>query len=153
MTLIKESAKQNVKRFIMVSSLGTTKFGLPASLLNLFWGVLYWKQQAENELIRSGMLYTIVRPGGMERPTDSYKDTHNTVIYPRDSMFSGQISRLQVCSLHITYPTQTPMHSSNEHNCLETQIPAVHVSVLLSKDPVQCFPAVPVPDGSLVYGQ
>lgn len=81
---------------MLVSSLGTTKFGLPASLLNLFWGVLYWKEQAENELIRSGMLYTIVRPGGMERPTDTYKDTHNTVMYARDSMFTGQISRLQV---------------------------------------------------------
>jgi uncharacterized protein YbjT (DUF2867 family) len=97
-TLVQVAAKQSVKRFIMVSSLGTTKFGLPASLLNLFWGVLYWKQQAENELIRSGMLYTIIRPGGMERPRDSYKETHNTVMYPRDKMFTGQISRLQVCS-------------------------------------------------------
>jgi hypothetical protein len=94
--LVETATTTNVKRFIMVTSLGTTKFGWPASALNLFWGVLYWKKQAELALIKSGMLYTIVRPGGMERPTDSYKETHNTVLYPRDSMFGGQVSRLQV---------------------------------------------------------
>jgi hypothetical protein len=32
----------------------------------------------------------------MERPTDSYKRTHNVVIKPRDTLFGGQVSRLQV---------------------------------------------------------
>ena len=40
------------------------QFGMPASVLNLFWGVLLFKRQAEEALERSGMAYTIVRPGG-----------------------------------------------------------------------------------------
>lgn len=42
------------------------------------------------------MTYAIVRPGGMERPTDDYKKTHNVRLLPRDSVFGGQVSRLQV---------------------------------------------------------
>ncbi len=37
------------------------------------------------------MSYTIVRPGGMERPKDDYKETHNLVLKPRDSIFGGQV--------------------------------------------------------------
>ena len=66
--------------------------GFPAAVLNLFWGVLLFKRQAEVELEKSGMSYTIVRPGGMERPTDTYKRTHNLVLKPRDSIFGGQVS-------------------------------------------------------------
>ena len=32
----------------------------------------------------------------MERPTDDYKDTHNVRLAPRDTLFGGQVSRLQV---------------------------------------------------------
>ncbi|RRT58879.1 hypothetical protein B296_00027051 [Ensete ventricosum] len=38
----------------------------------------------------------IVRPGGMERPTDSYKETHNIVLANEDTYFGGQVSNLQV---------------------------------------------------------
>lgn len=34
--------------------------------------------------------------GGMEKPTDSYKKTHNLVVAQRDTTFGGQVSRLQV---------------------------------------------------------
>jgi len=88
-----------VRHFVMVSSLGTGKFGWPASALNLFWNVLDWKREAELELVKSGIPFTIVRPGGMERPTDDYKQTHNTNIYPQDTQFGGQISRLQVAEI------------------------------------------------------
>jgi uncharacterized protein YbjT (DUF2867 family) len=97
--LVEASKEVGVKRFVMVSSLGTTKFGWPAAALNLFWGVLYWKAQAEAALIKSGVAYTIVRPGGMERPTDDYKETHSTVLAPRDTLFGGQVSRLQVAEV------------------------------------------------------
>jgi hypothetical protein len=36
-----------VKQFVMVTSLGTGKIGFPASVLNLFWGVLSEKRKAE----------------------------------------------------------------------------------------------------------
>ena len=46
-------------------------------------------------LENSGLNYVIVRPGGMERPTDSYKDTHNVRLSPADTLFGGQVWRLQ----------------------------------------------------------
>lgn len=70
-----------------------------AGLLNLFWGVLIFKKKAESALEKSGIPYVIVRPGGMERPTDSYKRTHNVRLATRDKLFGGQVSRLQVAEL------------------------------------------------------
>ena len=42
-------------------------------------------------LENSGLNYVIVRPGGMERPTDSYKDTHNVRLSTADTLFGGQV--------------------------------------------------------------
>ena len=67
--------------------------------MNLFGGVLSQKRRAEKALESSCMAYTIVRPGGMERPQDDYKETHNLRLAPRDSTFGGQVSRLQVAEL------------------------------------------------------
>ena len=78
-----------------------------AGLLNLFWGVLIFKKKAESALEKSGIPYVIVRPGGMERPTDSYKRTHNVRLATRDKLFGGQVSRLQVAELiaaAVSYP-------------------------------------------------
>lgn len=97
--LIKAATSAKVNHFILVSSLGTTKFGWPASILNLFWGVLIWKAKAEKALEESGLSYTIVRPGGMERPTDAYKETHNLILAPKDTYSGGQVSSLQIAEL------------------------------------------------------
>lgn len=40
--------------------------------------------------------HQIVRPGGMERPTDAYKETHNLTLALDDTLFGGQVSNLQV---------------------------------------------------------
>ncbi|XWS68161.1 hypothetical protein CRYUN_Cryun04dG0067700 [Craigia yunnanensis] len=88
-----------VNHFILVSSLGTNKVGFPAAILNLFWGVLIWKRKAEEALIASGLPYTIVRPGGMERPTDAFKETHNITLSAEDTLFGGLVSNLQVAEL------------------------------------------------------
>lgn len=93
------AAAGSVDHFVLVTSLGTSKIGFPATLLNLFWGVLCWKRRAEEALIASGIPYTIVRPGGMERPTDAYKETHNMVLAPQDTYSGGQVSNLQVAEL------------------------------------------------------
>jgi len=95
--LLPSAAK--VEHFILVTSLGTNRIGFPAFLLNLFWGVLYWKRRAEEALIASGIPYTIIRPGGMERPTDAFKETHNLVLAPEDTYVGGQVSNLQVAEL------------------------------------------------------
>ena len=64
-----------------------------------------FKKQAEKALQNSGIPYVIVRPGGMEKPTDSYKRTHNVRLATRDKLFCGQVSRLQVAELIATAVT------------------------------------------------
>ncbi|KAL7118853.1 hypothetical protein ACP275_02G026800 [Erythranthe tilingii] len=97
--LIDAATSAKVEHFILLTSLGTNKIGFPAAILNLFWGVLIWKRKAEEVLLASGLPYTIVRPGGMERPTDSYKETHNITLSEEDTLFGGQVSNLQVAEL------------------------------------------------------
>ncbi|CAM9711560.1 unnamed protein product [Scytosiphon promiscuus] len=89
----------SVKHFVLVTALGTGKFGWPASALNLFWGILTWKRKTEKVLIDSGLPYTILRPGGMERPGDDFEQTHNVRVAPKDTLFGGVVSRLQVAKL------------------------------------------------------
>ncbi|KAL6963906.1 Protein TIC 62, chloroplastic [Sarracenia purpurea var. burkii] len=97
--LIDAATAAKVNHFILLTSLGTNKIGFPAAILNLFWGVLIWKRKAEEALLASGLPYTIVRPGGMERPTDAYKETHNVTLSMEDTLFGGQVSNLQVAEL------------------------------------------------------
>ncbi|XP_039794277.1 protein TIC 62, chloroplastic-like isoform X5 [Panicum virgatum] len=97
--LVQAATAAMVEHFILVTSLGTNKIGFPAFLLNLFWGVLCWKRRAEEALIASGIPYTIVRPGGMERPTDAFKETHNLVVAAEDTYVGGLVSNLQVAEL------------------------------------------------------
>ncbi|XP_038887687.1 protein TIC 62, chloroplastic [Benincasa hispida] len=97
--LVEAATVAKVKHFVLLTSLGTNKIGFPAAILNLFWGVLLWKRKAEEALIASGLPYTIVRPGGMERPTDTFKETHNTTLSPEDTLFGGLVSNLQVAEL------------------------------------------------------
>lgn len=49
---------------VLVTSVGTDSPFFP---LNLLWGVLFWKKRAEEALQRSGLDYTIIRPGGTRR--------------------------------------------------------------------------------------
>lgn len=51
--LVEAAAAAGVKQFVMVTSLGTGKFGLPAGVLNLFWGVLNEKRKAEQVGVKS----------------------------------------------------------------------------------------------------
>ncbi|KAI8532930.1 hypothetical protein RHMOL_Rhmol11G0256400 [Rhododendron molle] len=97
--LVDAATTSKVNHFILLTSLGTNKFGFPAAILNLFWGVLIWKRKAEEALLASGLPYSIVRPGGMERPTDAYKETHNISLSNEDTLFGGQVSNLQVAEL------------------------------------------------------
>lgn len=51
---------QGVTKFVLVTSIGCDD---PLFPLNALWGVLFWKKQGEQALQRSGLDYTIVRPG------------------------------------------------------------------------------------------
>ena len=95
--LIDEAKRSGTcSHFVLVTSLGTGRFGWPASILNLFFGVLFHKKRAEDHLVKSGLAFTIVRPGGMERPTDDYYVQNEAVLRPQDTQFGGQVSRTQV---------------------------------------------------------
>ncbi|MGB3293763.1 MAG: SDR family oxidoreductase [Phormidesmis sp.] len=97
-----DAAKQaNVDQFVMVSSLCVSKIFHP---LNLFWGILYWKHQAEDYLKSSGVPYTIVRPGGLRNEDN----TEAIVMSSADTLFEGSIPRqkvAQVCVEALSQPT------------------------------------------------
>lgn len=102
-----------VEHAVMVSSLGTERVKFPAALLNLFWGILLWKRQAEVALAKSGIPYTIVRPGGLEAAGDDYGDTHNVVLGAANAFGGGTVSRLQVADV-VAEALVNPVESANK---------------------------------------
>ncbi|XP_010906903.1 protein TIC 62, chloroplastic [Elaeis guineensis] len=136
--LIEAATSAKVDHFILLTSLGTNKIGFPASILNLFWGVLIWKRKAEEALLASGLPYTIVRPGGMERPTDSYKETHNVVLANEDTLFAGQVSNLQVAELMAFMAKNRKLSFCKVVEVIaETTAPLLPMEELLAKIPPQ----------------
>lgn len=98
--LVDAAKAANVEQFVMVSSLCVSKLFHP---LNLFWGILYWKKQAEDYLKQSGVPYTIVRPGGLKNE-DSPQPL---VMSSADTLFEGNIPRqkvAQVCVEALSQP-------------------------------------------------
>ncbi|XP_065856262.1 protein TIC 62, chloroplastic [Euphorbia lathyris] len=139
--LVDAATVAKVKHFFMVSSLGTNKVGFPAAILNLFWGVLIWKRKAEEALIASGIPYTIVRPGGMERPTDAYKETHNLTLSKEDTLFGGQVSNLQIAEFMAFMAKNLELSYCKVVEVIaETTAPLTPVDKLLQKIPSQRVP-------------
>eukprot|EP00892_Ulva_mutabilis_P007693 jgi/Ulvmu1/5296/UM022_0090.1 len=61
--IVEAGKAAGVKQMVLVSSIGTDEpIANPA---NIFWGILFWKKRGEEHLQRSGLPYTIVRPGGL----------------------------------------------------------------------------------------
>ncbi len=90
-----DAAKANgIEHFVFVSSLCTSKFFHP---LNLFWLILYWKKQAEEYLQRSGLTYTIVRPGGLKNEDNE----DEIVMSSADTLFEGSIPRTKVAQVAV----------------------------------------------------
>ncbi|MBV5262371.1 hypothetical protein FLX56_28755, partial [Synechococcus moorigangaii CMS01] len=56
---------------------------------------LFWKKQAENYLIDSGLTYTIIRPGGLRNEDSQY----SLIVGEADTLFEGSISRQEVAKL------------------------------------------------------
>ncbi len=65
LNLIAAARTAGVKKFVLVTSIGVDDILFP---LNLFFGILFWKKQAELALQRSGIDHTIVRPGKGQLP-------------------------------------------------------------------------------------
>ncbi len=98
--LVDAAKAKDIEQFVFVSSLCVSKFFHP---LNLFWLILWWKQQGEEYLKTSGLNYTIVRPGGLKN-----EDNSNPVIMSAaDTLFDGSIPRQKValvCVESLTNP-------------------------------------------------
>ncbi len=87
--LVDAAKAKGIEQFVLVTSLCTSQLFHP---LNLFWLILVWKKQAEEYLQRSGLPYTIVRPGGLLN-----EDTPDSVIMAKaDTLFDGRIPRQKV---------------------------------------------------------
>ncbi|CAJ1933450.1 unnamed protein product [Sphenostylis stenocarpa] len=136
--LVDAATVAKVNHFILVTSLGTNKIGFPAAILNLFWGVLVWKRKAEEALLASGLPYTIVRPGGMERPTDAFKETHNITLSTEDTLFGGQVSNLQIAELLAVMAKNRDLSCCKIVEAIaETTAPLTPMEELLAKIPSQ----------------
>lgn len=84
--LVRAARLQGVHRFILISSIAVTRRSHP---VNHFGGVLDWKFRGEETLRKSGLTYTIVRPGGL---MDSPENQHRLQFLQGDRVL-GMISR------------------------------------------------------------
>ena len=92
--LVGVAKAKGVEHFVLVSSLCVSQLFHP---LNLFWLILLWKKQAEEYLQKSGLTYTIVRPGGLLN-----EDTDVPVVMSgADTLFDGRIPRTKVALVSV----------------------------------------------------
>ena len=85
---IESCQRVGVNRVILVSSLCTGKLIHP---LNLFGLILIFKKIGENFLTKSGLDWTIVRPGGLKE--DEKTEEQNILYSSEDTLFEGSIPR------------------------------------------------------------
>jgi len=90
--LVDVARDNGIEHFVFVSSLCTSQLFHP---LNLFWLILVWKKQAEEYLQKSGLTYTIVRPGGLKNDDNS----NPIVMSAADTLFDGSIPRTKVAQV------------------------------------------------------
>ncbi len=90
--LVDVAKAQGIEHFVLVTSLCVSQFFHP---LNLFWLILVWKKQAEEYLKKSGLTYTIVRPGGLKNDDND----QNVVMQSADTLFEGSIPRTKVAQV------------------------------------------------------
>lgn len=87
--LVDVAKAKGIEHFVIVSSLCVSQLFHP---LNLFWLILWWKKQAEEYIVNSGLTYTIVRPGGLINEDSSFP----IVMSGADTLFDGRIPRRKV---------------------------------------------------------
>jgi len=94
--LIDVAVKAGVKKFILVSSIGSgnSVVALAPEVLLTLGTILKEKEKAEQHLVASGLIYTIIRPGGLK----SEAATGNAVLTENPTV-SGIIHRADVANL------------------------------------------------------
>lgn len=102
--LVDIAKTKGIEHFVLVSSLGVSQILFP---LNLAWGILWWKKLAEEHLIKSGLAYTIVRPGGLKN-----EDSPDPIVMSSaDTLYSGGIPRIKVAQACVEALTQPEAHN------------------------------------------
>jgi uncharacterized protein YbjT (DUF2867 family) len=92
--LVEAAKAKGIEHLVFVSSLCTSQFFHP---LNLFWLILVWKKQAEEYIQKSGLTYTIVRPGGLKN-----EDNPDAIVMQSaDTLFDGSIPRQKVAQVAV----------------------------------------------------
>ncbi|BAZ29363.1 NmrA family protein [Cylindrospermum sp. NIES-4074] len=90
--LVDAAKAKGIEHFVFVSSLCVSQLFHP---LNLFWLILLWKKQAEEYIQKSGLTYTIVRPGGLKN-----EDNPNPIVMQgADTLLDGSIPRQKVAQV------------------------------------------------------
>ncbi len=94
--LIDAAVKANVKKFILITSIGTgdSAKAIPPQAMQALAPVLAEKDKAEKHLIASGLTYTIIRPGGLK----SEAATGNGILTENPNV-AGIIHRADVAHL------------------------------------------------------
>ncbi|WP_421656067.1 SDR family oxidoreductase [Leptothermofonsia sp. ETS-13] len=90
--LVDAAKAKGIEHFVLVSSLCVSRLLHP---LNLFYLILVWKKWGEEYLQRSGLNYTIVRPGGLRN--DESPDA--IMMTSADNLFEGSIPRTKVAQI------------------------------------------------------
>ncbi|XP_042940953.1 uncharacterized protein At2g34460, chloroplastic isoform X1 [Carya illinoinensis] len=101
--LVEACRKLGVNRFILISSILVNGAAMgqilnPAYIfLNVFGLTLIAKLQAEQYIRKSGINYTIIRPGGLRNEPPA----GNIFMEPEDTLYEGTISRDQVAEVAV----------------------------------------------------
>ncbi|KPQ37141.1 MAG: NADH(P)-binding [Phormidesmis priestleyi Ana] len=96
--LIDAAIAANAKRFILISSIGSgnSAQALPDNVLEVLGPVLKEKAQAEAHLVNSGLVYTIIRPGGLVSESATGQE-----VLTEDPTVAGSIPRAAVAALAV----------------------------------------------------
>ena len=86
---VESCKRQNLNRVILVSSLCAGKLIHP---LNLFGLILIWKRLGERALQKSGLDWTVIRPGGLNENEDDIK-SQNVLYSGKKTQEEGSIPR------------------------------------------------------------
>ena len=86
---VESCKRQKLKRIVLVSSLCAGKLIHP---LNLFGLILIWKRLGERSLQRSGLDWTVVRPGGLNENENNLKN-QNILYSAQKTQEEGSIPR------------------------------------------------------------
>lgn len=124
--LVLAARNASIGRVLLVSSLGVTH---PDHPLNNFGRVLDWKLKGENVLRNSGLIYTIVRPGGL---TDEPGGQAALRVDQGDRLSGGRISRSDVAAVCLAALDDLGTYHTTFEVIAEAGTPPTNLSTLFA---------------------